>query len=75
MNLNSDFSQRLVIQADNQPWSPSPSIGVEQKILEQEGAKGARTTTIMRYAAGANAPSHAHDLGVELFVLEGCFQR
>ncbi len=73
MNLNYDFSQRVVIQPDNQPWSPSPSIGVEQKILEQDGAEVARTTSIVRYAAGACSPSHAHDLGVEIFVLEGIY--
>ena len=73
MNLNSDFSQRVVIYPDNQPWSPSPSSGVEQKILEQEGAEAARTTAILGYAPGTNFPSQLHELGEEIFVLEGDF--
>jgi anti-sigma factor ChrR (cupin superfamily) len=71
MNLNSDFSQRVLIHPDNQPWSPSSSNGVEQKILEQDGAEGARATSIVRYAPGASFPSHVHELGEEIFVLEG----
>lgn len=73
MNLNSDFSQRVVIQPDTLPWSPSPSSGIEQKILEQDGTEGARSTSIVRFVAGACSPCHVHDLGVELFVLEGVF--
>lgn len=73
MNLNSDFSQRLVIQPDTLTWSPSPSTGVEQKMLERDGAETARATSIMRYAAGASVPSQVHDLGEEIFVLEGVF--
>lgn len=71
MNLNADFSQRIVIQPDTLPWSPGPSSGIEQKLLEQEGAEGARTTAIVRYAAGTSLPGHGHNLGVEIFVLEG----
>ena len=40
-------------------------------MLERDGAETARTTSIVRYAAGACSPSHAHDLGIEIFVLEG----
>jgi len=45
----------------------------EPKMLEQDGAEAARTTSIVRYAPGASSPSHVHDLGVEVFVLKGVF--
>ena len=73
MNLNFDFSQRVVIEADTLTWSPGPSNGIEQKILEQDGAETARTTSIVRYAAGTSFANQGHDLGVEIFVLEGIF--
>lgn len=73
MNLNSDFSQRIVIHPDTLPWSPDPSSGVEQKILERDGAETSRTTSIVRYAAGAMLPNYMHNFGIEVFVLEGVF--
>ncbi len=73
MNLNTDFSQQVVIQPDNLPWSPSPSSGVERRMLERDGAEVTRATSIVRYAPGASFPSHVHDLGEEIFVLEGVF--
>lgn len=73
MSLNSDFSQRLVIHPDTLHWSPSAANVVEQRMLEQDGAAVARTTAIVRYAPGASVPSQAHDLGEEIFVLEGIF--
>ncbi|RFC35331.1 MAG: hypothetical protein DID92_2727744183 [Candidatus Nitrotoga sp. SPKER] len=48
MNLNSDFSQRVVIEADTLTRSSGTSNGIEQKILEQDGAETARTTSIVR---------------------------
>ena len=73
MNLNTDFSQWVVIQTDNLAWSASPSTGVERKMLERDGAEVARATSIVRYVPGASFPSHVHDLGEEIFVLEGVF--
>lgn len=73
MNLNTDFSQRVVIQTDEVPWVPSPASGVERRMLERDGTEAARATSIVRYAPGASFPSHVHDLGEEIFVLEGVF--
>lgn len=73
MNLDSDFSLRLVIQPDDLTWSPGPSSGVEQKMLERDGAEGARATAILRCAPGASLPGDVYDPGVEIFVLEGVF--
>ncbi len=73
MKINTDFAQRIVIQPDNLPWSPSPSSSVERRILERDGAEGARATSIVRYASGTTFPIHVHDFGEEIFVLEGVF--
>ncbi|MBI1175248.1 MAG: cupin [Sideroxydans sp.] len=73
MIINADFSKRVVIQSANLPWAPSPSIGVERRMLERDGAEAARATSIVRYAAGSSFPCHRHELGEEILVLEGVF--
>lgn len=42
-------------------------------MLDREGGEVARATSIVRYAAGTQFTTHAHDAGEELFVLEGEF--
>lgn len=73
MKLNVDFSKRVVLQTDDLPWVPSPSGGVERRMLERDGGEVARATSIVRFSPGACFPSHVHDLGEEIFVLEGVF--
>lgn len=73
MKLNVDFSKRVVLQTEELPWVPSPSAGVERRMLERDGEEVARATSIVRFAAGASFPEHAHGLGEEIFVLEGIF--
>ncbi|WP_438978443.1 cupin domain-containing protein [Polynucleobacter sp.] len=73
MDLHSDYSQRVVLNHHDLPWIPSPSLGVERRMLDRQGDEVARATSIVRYEAGANFPNHFHELGEEILVLEGVF--
>ena len=73
MQLRSDWSERVVVDSTALDWVHSPSAGVERKMLERDGDEVARATTIVRYAPGSHFPRHVHELGEELFVLEGEF--
>lgn len=55
------------------PWTGSPEPGVKRRLLERVGAEVARATSIVRYEPGARFPAHGHDLGEEIFVLDGIF--
>ncbi len=74
MDLNADFSQRVLIHGDSVPWVPSPTIGVDRRMLDRIGGEVARATSIVRYARGSSFPSHTHDGGEEFIVLDGVFQ-
>ncbi len=72
--LNSDFSQDVVIRTAAVEWQPSPSPGVLRKRLELVGeAETGRVTSLVRYAANSSFPSHAHRDGEEILVLCGTF--
>lgn len=73
MQLHSDFSERVVIHHDDLPWLPSPEAGVQRRMLDRVGGEVARATSIVRYEPGARFKTHSHDLGEEIFVLEGVF--
>lgn len=73
MQLNADFSQRVAVHAADTGWTPSPTLGVERRMLDRIGGEVARATSIVRYAPGVRFPSHVHGGGEELFVLEGVF--
>lgn len=74
MNLNAIFSERVVLDSNTLPWSGSPSAGVQRRLLHREGEEVARATSIVRYAPGSQFPRHVHELGEELFVLDGELQ-
>ena len=74
MELNSDFSQRVLIHSDEVDWIPSPMVGVDRRMLDRIGDEVARATTIVRYAPGSHFSSHVHSGGEEFIVLEGVFQ-
>lgn len=74
MDLNSDFSQRVVMHGASIPWAASPMPGVERRMLDRMGDEVARATTIVRYAPESAFSSHVHTGGEEFFVLEGVFQ-
>ena len=73
MRLNADFAQRVVIPPDPHAWQPSPSPGVERRMLDRVGDEAARATSLVRYAPGSVFPEHAHPGGEEILVLDGVF--
>ena len=74
MNLNADFTQRAVVHAGSLPWQPSPTAGVDRRMLDRIGGEVARATTIVRYAPNSHFPAHVHGGGEEFLVLDGVFQ-
>ena len=74
MEINADFSQRIVVHATRLAWVPSPMVGVERRMLDRIGDEVARATSIVQYAPGSDFSPHTHGGGEEFFVLEGVFQ-
>lgn len=73
MQINSDFSQRVVIRPEQYHFVDSPLAGVSRMMLDRVGDEVARATSIVRYAPGSGYSSHTHDGGEEILVLEGIF--
>ena len=74
MELNADFSTRVVVHAAGLPWVTSPIPGVERRMLDRIGDEVARATSLVRYAPGSHFSAHTHGGGEEFLVLEGVFQ-
>ncbi len=73
MKLNADFSQRVAIDTEAQPWAASPLPGVERRMLDRIGDEVARATSLVRYAPGSYFSPHEHSGGEEFLVLDGVF--
>ena len=74
MELNADFSKRVVVHSEQIDWQPSPMPGVDRRMLDRIGDEVARATSIVRYAPGSKFSAHTHTGGEEFIVLEGVFQ-
>ncbi len=74
MELNSNFSKRVLLHSDEIEWVASPMPGVDRRMLDRIGSEVARATTIVRYAPGSHFSAHTHTGGEEFIVLEGVFQ-
>lgn len=74
MELNADFSKRVVVQSDDLAWTASPMPGVDRRMLDRIGSEVARATSIVRYAPGSHFSEHTHTGGEEFVVLAGVFQ-
>lgn len=74
MELNADFTQRVVMHGDEIEWLESPMAGVSRRMLDRIGDEVARATSIVRYAPGSSFSPHVHTGGEEFVVLEGVFQ-
>lgn len=74
MELNADFSQRVVVHSDQLEWNASPMPGVDRRMLDRIGGEVARATTIVRYAPKSKFSAHTHTGGEEFIVLDGVFQ-
>lgn len=73
-DINEDFARRAVVDTAAMAWQASPSPSVWRKRLEHSGpAEAGRVTSIVRYAADSEFPSHEHPDGEEILVLEGTF--
>ena len=73
MNINTDYSQRMVINHHDLLWISSPELGVDRRMLERAGDEVAKATSIGRYLPGSKFETHTHEFGEELFVLDGVF--
>lgn len=73
MQLNTDWSQSVVLYTPDLPWQGSPAQGIERRLLERNGQESGRATSVVRYAPQASFPRHEHPLGEEIFVLTGTF--
>ena len=74
MELNADFSQRVLLHADEIAWQPSPMKGVARRMLDRIGDEVARATSIVRYDPGSHFSPHTHTGGEEFLVLDGVFE-
>jgi hypothetical protein len=74
MDLNADFTSRVVVHSADIPWIASPMAGVDRRMLDRIGNEVARATTIVRYAPGSKFSAHTHTGGEEFIVLSGTFQ-
>lgn len=74
MDLNSDFTKRVLVHSDEVDWLASPMPGVDRRMLDRIGGEVARATTIVRYAKDSHFSAHTHTGGEEFIVLEGVFQ-
>ncbi len=74
MELNSDFSTRVVVHSNQLEWQASPMKGVDRRMLDRIGGEVARATSIVRYAPGSKFSAHTHTGGEEFIVLDGVFQ-
>lgn len=73
MDLNADFTQRVVVHSEQLEWQASPMPGVDRRMLDRIGGEVARATTIVRYAPGSHFSEHTHTGGEEFIVLDGVF--
>lgn len=74
MKVRADLHQSVSVDVDALEWVPSPTAGVDRRMLDRIGDEVARATTVVRYAEGSAFPSHTHGMGEEFFVLEGVFE-
>ncbi|MGG7518738.1 cupin domain-containing protein [Allorhizobium undicola] len=74
MRINEDLTKPVIVHSASLDWVPSPSAGVDRRMLYRVGGEVARATTIVRYAPGSAFPRHVHSGGEEILVLEGTFQ-
>ena len=74
MEINADFSERVVVHSNELDWIPSPMAGVSRRPLDRVGGEVARATTIVKYDPDSHFSPHVHTGGEEFIVLEGVFQ-
>lgn len=73
MNINSDFTQKVVISTHDVNWVPSPALGVSRKYLDRIGEELAQASSVVSYEPNSSFSAHTHDGGEEILVLDGVF--
>jgi hypothetical protein len=73
VSVHADRTLDACVSGSQLPWQPSPSPGVQRRVLERIGGEVALATSIVRYAAGSRFEAHLHAGGEEFLVLEGVF--
>jgi len=73
MRVNADFAAPAFERTSGMDWVPSPTAGVERRMLDRVGDEVARATSLVRYAPQSRFPEHTHGKGEEFLVLEGVF--
>jgi len=73
MRVNADFAAPAFARTAGMDWTPSPTVGVERRMLDRVGDEVARATSLVRYAPRSRFPEHSHARGEEFLVLEGVF--
>ena len=73
MNINSDFSQKAVINTADLDWNLSPIPGIERKYLDRVGDEVAKASSLVKYSPKSSVTEHTHGRGEEILVLEGAF--
>ncbi len=74
MDVNADFTKRVVMHGDSIAWEDSPMKGVTRRRLDRVDTENERVTTIVRYAPESQFSPHVHTGGEEFIVLEGVFE-
>ena len=71
IELNADFTQRVLINPNEYVWEGAPKPGVERMKLDRICDEIARATTLVRHAPNSSFSPNEHAGGEEIFVLEG----
>jgi len=74
MDVNANFSKRVMLHSDEIEWETSPMAGVDRRRLDRIDNAADRVTTIVRYAPESHFSPHVHTGGEEFIVLEGIFE-
>lgn len=74
MDVNVDFTKRVLLHSDSIDWEDSPMKGVVRRRLDRVDNEADRVTTIVRYAPQSSFSPHIHTGGEEFIVLEGVFE-
>lgn len=74
MNVNADFSKRVVLHGGEIDWMDTRMKGVKRRMLDRIGAESGHATTIVSYDPNSKFASHVHSGGEEFIVLDGVFQ-
>ncbi|KUJ72772.1 cupin domain-containing protein [Thiomicrospira sp. WB1] len=72
-SLNMDLTEKVVIETSTQKWEGSRAERVLRKPLEREYKESGRATSLVQFLPGASFPTHCHENGEEIYVLEGIF--